>query len=256
MSRYDTGWQAADRTNKEQAEQAGDGLFVQLADDGESVRGVFVGAPLVRYRHWNGAGMDNCDGDACGWCAQKLKVKVQYALSFFDTDAKAMRVISLSTMTYPQLIEYRDNPQFGLKNWSYQVKRAGKKGDSNTTYMITPHAPLTPKQGVYIDSQDPVNLPHACGLVADAINGAAQPFPGTPTTPVQAYVQSPAAQPSPQRFADAAQAAHTELNRPTVTPASIGAPRWDQAPANSQPRTVTPPPGNFSDDDIPFGPRR
>jgi len=179
MARYQQGWDAADAVNQQQADEAGRGTFVSLSDDGDSVRGVVVGSPLVRFRHWNGASTVNCEGPSCPLCQQGIKTKVQYAFSFFDMDLKAMRILSLNSMTYPTLLEYRDNPQFGLSSWAYQVKRRGAKGDTNTSYLITPHAQLTQEQRAWVSSQGPPNLAVECGLV------------GGPSVPTQQAYQPP-----------------------------------------------------------------
>lgn len=186
-ARYETGWQAADAANKQLQDSSEGGLFVRLPNSGDSTTGVFLGEPLVRFTHWTGTRSDNCAGDGCVHCAAHLRVKTSYVINWYDTTARVVRVIELNSRTYPLVIQYRDNPQFSIGSWSYQIQRSGT--DTSTTYGVIPSQPLSDEQQRYLAGVERHDLADVCGM-HDPAPAPQQQQPANQTTTAPAPVSA------------------------------------------------------------------
>ena len=115
---------------------SGGGLFVRLSDDGDKVVGAFVGDPLAREVHWTGAGYKECTGDDCPICKEGKKPGMRVTFNFYVPAEGKMKAIEGSRRWFKSLLEVRE--KFDLDEWLFEVKRSGRKGDTETRYTILP----------------------------------------------------------------------------------------------------------------------
>jgi hypothetical protein len=124
-------------------------MFVRLADDGESAIGVFRGEPLARKTHWVDRNVVDCTGPDCDECAHGDRAKVRVSLNFYRPDLGAMAIYELSGASWRDLLTVLQ--KYGL-DAVYDIRRIGRKGDSDTRYQYLFERALTPEEASAIDA--------------------------------------------------------------------------------------------------------
>ena len=133
------GWNHAEAL-AEKHDQASDGLFVKLTNDGDKVTGVFVGEPYAREVHWSGERYVSCLGEGCSYCASGKKPSLRVTVNFFQLPERSLKVIEGGIGWFKDLVKVRE--KYGLDNWSFEIERHGEKGNPKTTYSILPEEKL------------------------------------------------------------------------------------------------------------------
>jgi hypothetical protein len=133
---------------------AAGGMFVKLANDGDSVRGCFIGEPLVRQVFWNGERYENFDEDNPKHKGKKSALRL--AINFFVLDENTVKVLELSATVIKDVLKLRD--KYGFEKWSYEIERQGAAGDPKTKYHILPDEQLSDEQRQMLGDVDLHNL--------------------------------------------------------------------------------------------------
>src|SRR5262245_34568448 len=107
------------------------GAWVKLANDGDKVRGVFLGEPLPR---------EVCfvDGKYVPFTeklkAQGVKASLRVAYNFALIDTKEVKVLEQGVVFFKDLYEARE--KYGLDKTVFEIRRHGAANDPKTTYSI------------------------------------------------------------------------------------------------------------------------
>lgn len=111
-------------------------LFVRLRNDGDSVVGAFLGAPVTRELHWVDGRGSPCTSPACRHCLAGHRPSFRIALNFFVVAENALKVIEGGTTFFASVLAARD--KYGLDKWLFEVRRLGAAGDKYTKYTVSP----------------------------------------------------------------------------------------------------------------------
>lgn len=136
---------------------SGSGLFVRLANHGDSVVGCFVGEPLAREVHWSGERYEECTGDGCSFCGEGKKPSLRVAMNFFVPEENDMKIIEFGVLMFKDLLKVRD--KYGLQKWCFEIERHGQAGDSKTRYSILPEQQIDKEVQAKIDGANLHDLP-------------------------------------------------------------------------------------------------
>jgi len=121
---------------------ASGGLFVKLANDGDKIVGIFMGAPHARETHWDQDRYVDCSGKGdCGLCEAGTKASLRTAMNFYVGEEKAVKIVEGGVSWFNNLMKCR--AKYGLTNWSFEIERHGAANDPRTTYTLLPHEQLT-----------------------------------------------------------------------------------------------------------------
>lgn len=107
--------------------------FLKLKD-GESVRGVFRGVPVIFRQHWsNGRGIV-CPGKACELCAEKNKALFRFRLNFVMQEGGqyVAKIVEQGWQFFNALKQL--NEEFPLENYVVKIIRTGSGSD--TKYQV------------------------------------------------------------------------------------------------------------------------
>lgn len=145
---------------EEMAEKSGGGNFRRLEDDEDFVIGVFFGAPYGRALHWDQARgkYTECqatkDDPSCPDCDKGLNISKKFWINFLtlgtgtgDSNDRRkdgpneLEVLEISSRGLKQVLLAKAKYK-GLSTWTFEVKRAGKAGDTETTYTVLPDTPI------------------------------------------------------------------------------------------------------------------
>ena len=114
------------------------GLFVKLANNGDTVVGAFVGEPCARDMHWVGDRNEECPGEGCEHCAQGKKPSMRVSFNFFVPADISMKIIEGGVTWFKDVVKVRD--KYGLESKLFEIERHGDPGSTKTTYSILPGA--------------------------------------------------------------------------------------------------------------------
>jgi len=164
---------------EELAEKDGGGDFRRLEDDEDFCIGVFLGAPYGRRLHWDQAAgqFHECeatkDDTACVYCDDGLNLSKKFWMNFLtlatgtgDSNQKrkdgpaVVEVLELSSRGIKQVLRAKAKYR-GLDSWTFEVKRQGAKGDTETTYTVLPDTQITELDEAtasLIENAEPVDL--------------------------------------------------------------------------------------------------
>ena len=112
----------------------GPGLFVRL-DDGDSVRGVFMGQPYARRVVWDEAQNRSVKFNPDIHPEREGRFKVSW--NFYDADQKDIRILELSKRTFGMVVDLTERLEkegSALDKWECKVARRGVKKD--TQYWV------------------------------------------------------------------------------------------------------------------------
>jgi len=123
-------------------EQPTGGQFIRLAEDGDTVVGVFCGEPFAREIIWESDASVPFDADRHKGKRPSLRI----AINFFETATKEMRIFEMNATTFRDVVKCKD--KYGLEKWSFEITRHGT--GKKTTYSILPEDQLKPEQQVYL----------------------------------------------------------------------------------------------------------
>jgi hypothetical protein len=127
-------WEQAEAA-AQQVGSGGNEVFVKLKDDKDSVRGVFVGDPVVVQKVWTGKGFEIYN-------AAKHKddtPKTEFRFNFY-IPGQGYKIIAGGARWFASVKVMRD--KYGLDKKVFEVTRQGKAGDTNTTYMFLPDSDI------------------------------------------------------------------------------------------------------------------
>ncbi|MCP4674207.1 MAG: hypothetical protein GY854_01540 [Deltaproteobacteria bacterium] len=110
------------------------GIFVRLADDGDSVVGAFCGDPILRELHWVDDKYEDCQGEECAHCRANSRKTMKVALNLYVPASMAMKIIEGGIPWFMEVLKVRE--KYGLDDWLFEIKRHGVAGDLKTTYSI------------------------------------------------------------------------------------------------------------------------
>lgn len=119
--------------------------FIKLKD-GDSITGSFAGDPFEFYQHWSGNRSVICPGKAtCAQCKEGDKGSFRFRLNFIvkEGDGYVAKVFEQGGKIYDYLRDM-DHEYKGLERVPVKITRKGT--DKNTSYVILPQPPLSPKQ--------------------------------------------------------------------------------------------------------------
>ena len=134
------------------------GDITNLPDNDDFVLGYFIGED-VRYHgvwgrelHFGGPGVAPtlCDGEGCQKCKGGDRPNLKYWFSFFCTEKQIgnehttpneVIVLELSARGFRNILACRKEYGGTLKAWRFRVKRQGKKGSTQTTFLCLPTIP-------------------------------------------------------------------------------------------------------------------
>jgi len=136
---------------------SGSGLFVRLANHGDSVTGAFVGEPYAREVHWGGERYEECTGDGCSFCGEGKKPSLRVGMNFFVSSENDMKIIEFGVLMFKDLLKVRD--KYGLHKWFFEIERHGQAGDSKTRYSILPDKQIDKDGQAQIDGANLHDLP-------------------------------------------------------------------------------------------------
>jgi hypothetical protein len=136
---------------------SGSGLFVRLANHGDSVTGAFVGEPYAREVHWGGERYEECTGDGCSFCGEGKKPSLRVGMNFFVSSENDMKIIEFGVLMFKDLLKVRD--KYGLQKWFFEIERHGQAGDSKTRYSILPDKQIDKDGQAQIDGANLHDLP-------------------------------------------------------------------------------------------------
>ena len=136
---------------------SGSGLFVRLANHGDSVTGGFVGEPYAREVHWGGERYEECTGDGCSFCGEGKKPSLRVGMNFFVSSENDMKIIEFGVLMFKDLLKVRD--KYGLHKWFFEIERHGQAGDSKTRYSILPDKQIDKEGQAQIDGANLHDLP-------------------------------------------------------------------------------------------------
>jgi hypothetical protein len=136
---------------------SGSGLFVRLANHGDSITGAFVGEPHAREVHWSGERYEECTGDGCSFCGEGKKPNLRVAMNFFVPEEGDMKIIEGGVTWFKDLLKVRD--KYGLHKWFFEIERHGQAGDSKTRYSILPDQQIDKDAQAQIDGANMHDLP-------------------------------------------------------------------------------------------------
>jgi len=129
-------WDQAEQMAEKHASQGG--LFVKLANDGDSVIGAFCGEPCAREVVWNGERYDPYDPDNDAHTG--VKPASRFSMNFFAPAESAMKVIEGSRAWFTDVLKVRK--KYGLDKFLFEIERHGAAGDTKTSYSILPDAKI------------------------------------------------------------------------------------------------------------------
>lgn len=127
---------------KKRSEEAGSGMFLRLADDGQKFVGAFVGDPHVRELFWDKAADKYVDFTAEHEKAGK-KPTPKYSINVYTPADGAVSIFDMNNATFKLVLECKE--KYTLEKWFFEVKRKGKKGDTKTTYSVLPETQIDEK---------------------------------------------------------------------------------------------------------------
>ena len=130
----DNAWDRAKQLSDKHASAGG--IFVRLANDGDTVVGAFCGEPDSREVHWTGDMYADCSGSKCRHCTGKNRPSLRVSLNLWVVADNAMKVIQGGSMWFRDVLAVRD--KYGLDKWTFEIKRVGKPKDPKTKYVILP----------------------------------------------------------------------------------------------------------------------
>jgi hypothetical protein len=134
---------------QEMAEQHSSSLFVRLTNDGDKVIGVFLGDPYPREVVWTGEKyVDGGSPEAEKHVKQGKSASLRIAINFYVPADKGVKVYEMGAGTFKTLIKLRE--KYGLDQWSFEIERHGKPGDTKTVYSILPEQQLNEKMRAHI----------------------------------------------------------------------------------------------------------
>lgn len=126
---------------KEEAEKAAaaSGIFVQLQNDGDKTRGMFVGNVVAVRKQI----FDEKLGHAVEFDPAKhgetARFSVKFVVNWWDADLDKVRVLELNNVTFQDAVRMRDKYGFDIESkYLYEIERRGVKGDTKTKYTIIP----------------------------------------------------------------------------------------------------------------------
>ena len=114
------------------------GLFVKMANDGDSVIGAFCGDPCAREVVWTGERYADYDPDDPSHAS--LRATSRFSMNFFVPAEAAMRVIEGSRAWFTDVLKVRK--KYGLNKRTFEIERHGAAGDPKTSYSILPEAEI------------------------------------------------------------------------------------------------------------------
>jgi hypothetical protein len=116
------------------------GMFVRLANDGDSIIGAFCGEPYPREVVWTGDRYETFDPDV----HHDKKPSLRVTLNFFVPAERDMKVIEGGTVWFKDVLKLRD--KYGLDRWLFEIQRHGEAGNPKTKYTILPEEKLSAEQ--------------------------------------------------------------------------------------------------------------
>lgn len=133
-----------DDLDKRAKEMMGDGNFVQLKQDKDTVVGAFVGEPEARELFWDQA-KNKYEPYTEEHAKEKKQVTLRVLLNFLvikegndddlkDLDPPKCKVLELNATTFRQVVKARK--KYGFEKKYFEIQRNGAKGDTNTTYSV------------------------------------------------------------------------------------------------------------------------
>jgi hypothetical protein len=135
-------WNSAkERIEKHAADS---GVFVRLANNGDSVVGVFCGTPFAREVIWMGDKYEFYDPESPAHQATGKRPSMKVAINFYVLPQGEMKIIEGSSQWFRDLWAVRE--KYGLENWSFEIKRHGEPKDPKTKYTILPEEKLAAEQ--------------------------------------------------------------------------------------------------------------
>jgi hypothetical protein len=126
------------------------GIFVRLANDGDSIIGAFCGEPFAREVVWNGEQYQAYDEDNPDHASLRASLRVM--LNFFVPAEGMMKVIEGGTKWFKDVLKVRK--KYGLDKWCFEVERHGEAGSPKTTYSILPEEKLDDEMRARIAAAD------------------------------------------------------------------------------------------------------
>lgn len=116
------------------------GMFVRLANDGDSIVGAFCGEPFPREVVWTDERYETYDPDV----HHDKKPSLRVMLNFYVPAENDMKVIEGGTVWFKDLLKVRD--KYGLDRWLFEIQRHGEAGNPKTKYTILPEEKLSAEQ--------------------------------------------------------------------------------------------------------------
>ena len=121
--------------NKISERSASSGLLVRLANDGDSICGVFRGEVHIRWVIWTGkryeaAGVVTPSPNVLG-----REKKLRMSFNFYVPAEKAMKVIEGGRPWFREVIE--KTTKFGADTWIFRIERHGAARDPRTIHAVT-----------------------------------------------------------------------------------------------------------------------
>jgi hypothetical protein len=138
------------------------GMFVRLANDGDSIIGAFCGEPYPREVVWTGDRYETYDPDL----HHDKKPSLRVTLNFYVPAEHDMKVIEGGTVWFKDILKLRD--KYGIEQWLFEIQRHGEAGNPKTKYTILPEEKLDAEQ---LDEIDGLGLHDLESLVEGAANG-------------------------------------------------------------------------------------
>lgn len=134
------GKQRAKELQERATKNSGGGKYVKLQDDGDELRCAFLGECYSTYEVWNDSlnRSEEYDEEKHG-PEKQARPSLNVTWNIWDMDTKAVRVFRQRTRFFSLWLETTEEleNEAGVK-WWYKIKRKGKRGDTNTTYTLTP----------------------------------------------------------------------------------------------------------------------
>jgi len=123
----------------EQQNALGRAQFLDLADHGHKVVGVFCGAPYVRKAHWDEGALDRCRGVVvCNDCEVGKRLYLRTSINFFLLGDRSVKVMDGGPSWLKALVGCHE--VYGLDRWLFEIERHGAAGNPQTWYGIAPVA--------------------------------------------------------------------------------------------------------------------
>ena len=129
-------WDKASGMADKHANQGG--IYVRLANDRDSIIGVFCGEPFAREVVWTGEQYEAYDEGNPDHASLRASLRVM--LNFFVPADGMMKVIEGGTKWFKDVLKVRK--KYGVEKWCFEVERHGEAGNPKTTYSILPEEKL------------------------------------------------------------------------------------------------------------------